>query len=122
MEKIKSAKGATGLLVFLLVLNILNMVDRTLITSFGTSIIADLNLSDSQFGLLTGPVFVFFYSIMGLFMGALADRVHRPRLIAAGLVLWSVLTALSGMAKNFMQIGLSRMFIGVTDQIGRAHV
>ena len=117
MEKIKSAKGATGLLVFLLVLNILNMVDRTLITSFGTSIIADLNLSDSQFGLLTGPVFVFFYSIMGLFMGALADRVHRPRLIAAGLVLWSVLTALSGMAKNFMQIGLSRMFIGVGESV-----
>ena len=117
MENIKSAKGATGILIFLLVLNILNMVDRTLITSFGTSIITDLNLSDSQFGLLTGPVFVFFYSIMGLFMGALADRVHRPRLIAAGLVLWSVLTALSGVAKNFMQIGMSRLFIGVGESV-----
>ena len=117
MENIKTAKGATGILIFLLVLNILNMVDRTLITSFGTSIIADLSLSDSQFGLLTGPVFVFFYSIMGLFMGALADRVHRPRLIAAGLVLWSVLTALSGMAKNFMQIGMSRLFIGVGESV-----
>ena len=117
MENIKTAKGATGILIFLLVLNILNMVDRTLITSFGTSIIADLNLSDSQFGLLTGPVFVFFYSIMGLFMGALADRVHRPRLIAAGLVLWSVLTALSGLAKNFMQIGMSRLFIGVGESV-----
>ena len=117
MENTKTAKGATGILIFLLVLNILNMVDRTLITSFGTSIIADLNLSDSQFGLLTGPVFVFFYSIMGLFMGALADRVHRPRLIAAGLVLWSVLTALSGLAKNFMQIGMSRLFIGVGESV-----
>ena len=117
MENIKTAKSATGILIFLLVLNILNMVDRTLITSFGTSIIADLNLSDSQFGLLTGPVFVFFYSIMGLFMGALADRVHRPRLIAAGLVLWSVLTALSGVAKNFMQIGMSRLFIGVGESV-----
>ncbi len=117
MEKTKSAKGATGILVFLLILNILNMVDRTLIVSFGTSIISDLNLSDSQFGLLTGPVFVFFYSIMGLFMGALADRVHRPKLIAAGLVLWSVLTALSGMAKNFMQIGMSRLFIGVGESV-----
>jgi len=117
MEKVKSAKGAKGILLFLLVLNILNMVDRTLIVSFGTSIISDLNLSDSQFGLLTGPVFVFFYSIMGLFMGALADRVHRPKLIAAGLVLWSVLTALSGMAKNFMQIGMSRLFIGVGESV-----
>jgi MFS family permease len=94
-------------------LNILNMVDRTLITSFGTAIITDLSLSDSQFGLLTGPIFVFFYSIMGLFMGALADRVHRPRLIAVGLVLWSALTAVSGVAKNFAQIGIARLFIGV---------
>ena len=102
-----------GLLLFLLLLNILNMVDRTLITSFGTAIINDLNLSDSQFGLLTGPIFVFFYSIMGLFMGALADRVHRPRLIAAGLMLWSLLTAVSGVAKNFAQIGIARLFIGI---------
>jgi MFS family permease len=104
---------ATGILLFLLLLNILNMVDRTLITSFGTAIITDLSLSDSQFGLLTGPIFVFFYSIMGLFMGALADRVHRPRLIAVGLVLWSALTAVSGVAKNFAQIGIARLFIGV---------
>ena len=113
MDQMKSPPRATGILVFLLALNILNMVDRTLITSFGTAIITDLNLSDSQFGLLTGLIFVFFYSIMGLFMGALADRVHRPRLIALGLVLWSVLTALSGVAKNFVQIGMARLFIGV---------
>jgi len=113
MHQIKSAPRATGILLFLLLLNILNMVDRTLITSFGSAIIKDLNLSDSQFGLLTGPIFVFFYSIMGLFMGALADRVHRPRLIAAGLLLWSALTAVSGMAKSFVQIGVARLFIGV---------
>ena len=113
MDQIKSAPKATGILLFLLLLNILNMVDRTLITSFGSAIIKDLNLSDSQFGLLTGPIFVFFYSIMGLFMGALADRVHRPRLIAAGLLLWSALTAVSGMAKSFVQIGVARLFIGV---------
>jgi MFS family permease len=109
----QASPKATGILLFLLLLNILNMVDRTLITSFGTAIIKDLDLSDSQFGLLTGPIFVFFYSIMGLFMGALADRVHRPRLIAAGLVLWSTLTAFSGVAKNFAQIGIARLFIGV---------
>ncbi len=113
MDTVKPASNATGILLFLLLLNILNMVDRTLITSFGTAIIDDLNLSDSQFGLLTGPIFVFFYSIMGLFMGALADRVNRPRLIAAGLILWSALTAVSGMAKNFAQIGVARLFIGV---------
>ena len=113
LEQPQASPKATGILLFLLLLNILNMVDRTLITSFGTAIITDLGLSDSQFGLLTGPIFVFFYSIMGLFMGALADRVHRPRLIAAGLVLWSALTAVSGLAKNFAQIGVARLFIGV---------
>ena len=113
MDQIKTAPKAMGILLFLLLLNIFNIVDRTLITSFGTAIINDLGLSDSQFGMLTGPIFVFFYSIMGLFMGALVDRVHRPRLIAAGLVLWSLLTAVSGMAKNFVQIGIARLFIGV---------
>ncbi|HAZ95087.1 MAG TPA: hypothetical protein DCW94_05270 [Porticoccaceae bacterium] len=113
MDHVKASPRAMSFLLFLTLLNILNMVDRTLITSFGTAIITDLELSDSQFGLLTGPIFVFFYSIMGLFMGALADRVHRPRLIAAGLILWSALTALSGMAKSFAQIGVARLFIGV---------
>jgi len=113
LEQPQTSPKATGILLFLLLLNILNMVDRTLITSFGTAIITDLGLSDSQFGLLTGPIFVFFYSLLGLFMGALADRVHRPRLIAAGLVLWSALTAVSGVAKNFAQIGVARLFIGV---------
>jgi len=113
MEQLKPAPRATAIMVFLLVLNILNMVDRNLITSFGSVIIADLELSDSQFGLLTGLIFAFFYSVMGLFMGALADRVNRPRLIAAGLVLWSALTAVSGTAKNFLEIGLARLFIGV---------
>jgi MFS family permease len=108
-----ASKNAMGILLFLTLLNIINMVDRNLITSFGADIINDLNLSDFQFGLLTGPIFVVFYSIAGLFMGALADLVHRPRLIAAALVLWSVLTALAGMAKNFTQIGLTRLFIGI---------
>ncbi len=102
-----------GLLVFLTLLNILNMVDRNLLSSFGPQIVQDLNLSDGQFGLLTGLLFVFFYAIMGLFMGALADRVHRPRLIACGLFLWSALTAFSGAAKSFVEIGVARLLIGV---------
>ncbi|CAH0990676.1 Hexuronate transporter [Sinobacterium norvegicum] len=101
------------ILGFLLLLNTLNMVDRNLLASFGPQVVADLNLSDSEFGLLTGVIFVFFYSIMGLVMGFFADRYHRPRLIAVGLVMWSVLTAYSGMAKNFLQMATARVFIGV---------
>jgi cellulose synthase/poly-beta-1,6-N-acetylglucosamine synthase-like glycosyltransferase len=69
MEQLKPATRATAIIVFLLVLNILNMVDRNLITSFGSVIIADLELSDSQFGLLTGFIFVFFLFRYGSIYG-----------------------------------------------------
>lgn len=105
--------GSHALLGFLMLLNILNLVDRNLLSSFGPQVVEDLSLTDSQFGMLTGIIFVFFYAIVALFMGALADRFHRPRLIAAGLLLWSLLTAYSGIAKNFVQIGVARLFIGV---------
>lgn len=102
-----------AMLGFLIVLNILNMVDRNLLTAFGPQITTDLDLSDTQFGLLTGLVFVTFYSLMGLFMGTLADRVNRPRLMAAGIALWSVMTAYTGAAVSFLQVSLARMSIGV---------
>ncbi|MFT7528394.1 MAG: MFS family permease [Arenicella sp.] len=104
---------ARFLLVLLILLNILNIVDRNLISSFGPQISQDLSLSDTQFGLLTGLIFVFFYAVMGLFVGRLADTKHRPRLITAGLVLWSALTMVSGAAKSFLHIACARLFIGV---------
>ena len=109
----KPIKGAHLGLVLLIFLNILNMVDRSLIASFGTEISHDLNLTDTEFGLLVGPMFVFFYAIMGLFVGRMADMVHRPKLIAVGVLVWSVLTAVSGAARSFLHIGLARMFVGV---------
>ncbi len=104
---------AKWVLTLLVVLNILNIVDRNLISSFGPQITNDLNLSDTQFGWLTGLIFVFFYAVMGLFVGRLADVINRPKLITAGLVLWSALTVASGAAKNFLQIGVARLFVGV---------
>jgi MFS family permease len=106
-----------GFLLFLTMLNVMNFVDRQLLGSFANWIVPDLDLTNTQFALLTGLVFIFFYSVMGLFMGALADTVNRTRLIAAGLALWSVLTALSGMAKGFISLALPRMFIGVGESI-----
>lgn len=108
-----SSGRAKLVLTLLLALNILNIVDRNLISSFGPQITAELNLSDTQFGWLTGLIFVFFYAIMGLFVGRLADFIHRPRLITAGLVLWSALTVASGAAKNFLQLGIARLLVGV---------
>jgi len=109
----RPAKGANWVLALLIFINVINMVDRNLISSFGPQITEELALSDLQFGMLTGLLFVFFYAIMGLFVGRLADIMHRPKLIAAGLFLWSALTIFSGAAKNFVQIGVARLFIGV---------
>jgi len=114
-ESIKSRD--IGFLLFLTLLNVMNFVDRQLLASFANWIVPDLGLTNTEFGLLTGLVFIFFYSFMGLFMGVLADTVNRTRLIAAGLALWSVLTALSGMARGFVSLALPRMFIGVGESI-----
>ena len=104
-------------LCFLTVLNVMNFVDRQLLASFANFIVPDLGLTNTQFGLLTGLVFITFYAVMGLFMGALADMFNRPRLIAAGLALWSLLTAASGMAKGFVSLAIPRMFIGVGESV-----
>ena len=105
------------LLFFLTLLNLLNFVDRQLIASFANFIVPDLGLADWQYGILTGLAFVFFYSIMGLFMGTLADKYNRPRLIGFGVLLWSVFTALTGAAKGFISMAIPRAFIGVGESI-----
>jgi MFS family permease len=102
---------------FLTFLNIMNFVDRQLLASFSAFIVPDLELSNTQFGLLTGLVFLTFYSTAGLFMGLLADTVNRTRLIAVGLACWSLLTAASGAAKGFYSLALPRMFIGVGESV-----
>ena len=98
---------------FLTLLNVMNFVDRQLLASFANFIVPDLGLSNTEFGLLTGFAFIVFYAAMGLVMGALADRVHRPRLVATALALWSLLTAASGAARGFVSLAIPRMLIGV---------
>ena len=109
--------GDYGFLMFLTLLNVMNFVDRQLLASFANWIVPDLGLTNTEFGLLTGLIFIFFYSVAGVFMGVLADRVNRTRLIAAGLALWSALTALSGMAKGFVSLAIPRLFIGIGESI-----
>jgi len=109
--------NAYRLLFFLTLLNLLNFVDRQLIASFSNFIVPDLGLTNAQFGFLTTLPFIVFYSIAGLFMGVLADMVNRPKLIAFGVILWSIFTALTGAAKGFISMALPRMFIGVGESI-----
>ncbi|MEO8195433.1 MAG: MFS transporter [Thermoanaerobaculia bacterium] len=106
-------RAAVALLAYLTLLNVLNFVDRTLIASLGPLLIADLGLSRTEIGLLAGFGFVFFYTLVGIFLGLAADRWPRLRLLAGGLALWSAMTALSGLAKSFLQLAIPRIFVGI---------
>ena len=94
-------------------MNVINFVDRQFISSFAPFLKRDLNLSDTEIGLLTGIVFIFFYTVAGLFVGTLADRYNRTKIIGIGVILWSAFTAISGFAKNFFQLAAPRLFIGI---------
>jgi MFS family permease len=106
-----------GFLAFMTLLNVMNFVDRQLLASFAAFIVPDLGLTNTEFGLLTGFAFIVFYSLMGLVAGAIADMVHRPRLVAGALTLWSLLTAASGRATGFVSLLIPRMFIGVGESV-----
>ena len=94
-------------------MNVINFVDRQFISSFAPFLKSDLDLSDTEIGLLTGIVFIFFYTVAGLFVGTLADRYNRTKIIGVGVILWSAFTAISGYAKNFFTLAAPRLFIGV---------
>jgi len=107
------APGAWPFLGFMMVLNILNILDRQLLPTFANEIIDELQLSNAEFGLLTGIMFTLMYGLLSPFMGVIADSTHRPRFAAAGLALWSALTAASGAARSFAALAIPRVLIGV---------
>lgn len=109
----RGERAPYGLLLLLTLTNALNFVDRNLLASFANFLKPELHLTDTQYGLLTGLVFLVFYAVAGLFMGMLADLSHRPRLIAAAIAVWSLLTAASGAARGFVSLALPRALIGI---------
>ena len=100
-------------LAFFLLLNIFNFVDRNLLIAFAPQIKADFNLTNVEWGLLTGVYFLLFYSVFGIFMGVLGDKFSRMKIAAAGVFLWSLMTAFTGIAKNFTHLIVARALIGV---------
>ncbi|SCC72799.1 spinster family MFS transporter [Acinetobacter albensis] len=92
---------------------IFSFIDRQILALMIEPIKADLNLSDTQFSLLHGLAFSLFYAFMGLPLAYLADRFSRPKIIAVGIVFWSIATALCGLSKSFFQLFFSRMGVGV---------
>jgi MFS family permease len=92
---------------------ILSFVDRQIIALLIEPIRADLEISDTQFSLLTGFAFAIFYALMGLPIARWADAGPRPLIISAGIIAWSLATAVCGLARNFWQLFFARMAVGV---------
>ncbi len=99
--------------VLMMFFYVLSFMDRQIIAVLIEPIKADLSLSDVQISLLGGLSFVLFYSTMGIFVGRLADSLNRPLLIAAGVFIWSLTTALCGLAGKFWQLLFFRMGVGL---------
>jgi MFS family permease len=107
------SRSAWVLLGVMTGLNVLNFVDRQLIASLAPLLIAELHLTRSQIGLLVGFTFVVFYTLVGMVLGVAADRWSRRTIIAWGVALWSVMTAISGSARSFLHLAVPRVLVGV---------
>lgn len=95
-----------------------NFIDRQLLAILQEAIKADLGLSDSQLGLLTGFAFAVFYVTAGIPIARWADRANRRNIVALSLFIWSFMTALSGYVQNFTQLLLARIGVGVGEAGG----
>ena len=97
----------------LLVVYIVNFIDRQVLSILIEPIKEEMQLTDGQLGLLGGIAFAIFYTTFGLPLARLADRVSRRNLLSACLVVWSLMTVAAGMAQNFIQLLLARIGVGV---------
>lgn len=99
--------------VLMMCFYVLSFMDRNIIAVLLDPIKADLDLTDVQISLIGGVSFGLFYSIVGIFIGRLADSMHRPWLIAMGVFIWSLTTALCGLAGKFWHLLILRMGVGL---------
>jgi MFS transporter, Spinster family, sphingosine-1-phosphate transporter len=99
-------------LAVLTLLNLLNYVDRYIFAALIPYIKDDTGFTDAQLGLI-GSAFTYVYTVCSPLFGYLGDRYRRGRLIGAGIVVWSLATAGAGLARNFVQLLVSRSAVGV---------
>ncbi|MGE0439574.1 MAG: spinster family MFS transporter [Gemmatimonadales bacterium] len=97
----------------LMIAYVSSFIDRQIIALMVTPIRRDLGISDTQMSLLMGLSFAVFYSVLGLPIGRLADRMSRRTIIAWAIATWSVMTAFCGLARNYWQLFLARVGVGV---------
>ncbi len=112
-----SPATAWRLTLLLTLAYIVSFLDRFVISLLIEPIKASMALTDFQIGLLLGPAFAIFYLTLGIPIGWLADRSARRPLIAAGIALWSLMTALCGLARSFWPLFLARIGVGVGEAV-----
>lgn len=115
-----SLRSPNLVLALLLLAYIFNFLDRQILGILAGSIIADLKLTDAEFGAIAGLAFAILYSVLGVPLAMLADRTSRSRVIAASLIVWSGFTALCGTATGFAQMFFYRLGVGVGEAGGVA--
>jgi len=106
------SQSAAYALFVLFAINLMNFFDRQLIGGVGEGIRREWALSDTALGLL-GTVFTLLYAVFGLPLGRMSDKSDRRRILSAGVFAWSMLTAASGMARNFAQLIVARLGVGL---------
>ena len=110
-----AAAHARTMLWILLIVYIFNFFDRQIVNILAEPIKADLGLTDTELGQLAGPAFAVFYALLGIPIARYADKdgTSRVRLIALALAIWSALTAVCGLAQNFVQLLFARIGVRV---------
>ncbi|MGB7654882.1 MAG: MFS transporter [Novosphingobium sp.] len=99
------------LVLFFLLLHVVNQIDRQLIAAFAGDIMRDLDLSRSQFALIAGLAFSGVYAFTSVAAGLLADRLGRVRVLTSGVAVWSLFTALAGLAQGFWTMLAARPLV-----------
>lgn len=99
--------------VILFIAFTVSYIDRQVISLLVDPIKADLGISDTQIGLLQGFAFTVFYTFAGIPLGRLADKKNRKVIISVGMLLWSIMTAMCGLAKTFGHLFIARIGVGV---------
>ncbi|MCL6415480.1 MFS transporter [Aestuariirhabdus sp. Z084] len=105
-------------LILLTFVYALNFIDRQILVILQESIKTDMDLSDSQLGLLTGFAFAIFYVSVGIPIARWADIGNRRNIVALAVAVWSGMTALSGLTQNYAQLLLARIGVGVGEAGG----
>ena len=119
-EQDRGVSNPKVVLFFLLLAYIFNFLDRTMLSILATPIKAELKLSDTEFGAISGLAFALLYSVLAIPLAMLADRTRRSWVIAGALTLWSGFTALCGTALGSSQLFLYRLGVGIGEAGGVA--